>query len=64
MAQIQGKSHKCLISLNGTAVIERVIQAVVDTPLVTRIFISIDDPAVLRPAVLRDVALGGRAESG
>jgi len=48
VAQIQNKSHKCLISLNGTAMIERVIQAVVDTKAVTRIFISIEDPEVLR----------------
>lgn len=48
VAQIQGKSHKCLISLNGTAMVQRVIQAVVDTPQVGRIFVSIDDAAVLR----------------
>lgn len=48
VAQIQNKSHKCLISLNGTAMIERVIQAVVDTKAVTRVFISIEDPEVLR----------------
>lgn len=48
VAQIQNKSHKCLISLNGTAMIERVLQAVVDAPAITRIFISIEDPDVLR----------------
>lgn len=48
VAQIQNKSHKCLVSLNGTAMIERVIQTVVDTKAVTRIFISVEDPAVLR----------------
>jgi GTP:adenosylcobinamide-phosphate guanylyltransferase len=48
VAQIQGKSHKCLVRLNGTAMIERVIQAVVDTPEISRVFISIEDPDVLR----------------
>ena len=47
-AQIQHKSHKCLVTLNGTAMIERVIQAVVDTESVTRIYVSIEDPQVLR----------------
>jgi len=48
VAKIQGKSHKCLVKLNGTAMIERVLQTVVDTPEVTRIFISVEDAAVLR----------------
>ncbi len=48
VAQLQDKSHKCLIKLNGTAMIERVIQTVVDTPEISRIFISIEDPDVLR----------------
>lgn len=48
VAQIQGKSHKCLITLNGTAMIERVLQTVVDTPEISRIFISIEDANVLR----------------
>ena len=48
VAQIQGKSHKCLVKLNGTAMIERVLQTVIDTPEITRVFISVEDPAVLR----------------
>jgi len=48
VAQLQGKSHKCLVKLNGTAMIERVVQTVVDTPEISRIFISIEDPDVLR----------------
>lgn len=48
VAQIQNKSHKYLVSLNGTAMIERVLQAVVNTGPVKRVFISIEDPAVLR----------------
>ena len=48
VAQIQNKSHKCLVDLNGTAMIERVIRAVVDTELIKRIFISIEDPEILR----------------
>lgn len=48
VAQIQNKSHKCLVSLNGTAMIERVIQTVVDTKAVSRIFVSVEDPAILR----------------
>ena len=48
VAQIQGKSHKCLVSLNGTPMIERVLQTVVDTPAVTRIFVSVENATVLR----------------
>ena len=48
VAQIQGKSHKCLVKLNGTAMIERVLQTVIDTPEITRVFVSVEDPAVLR----------------
>ena len=48
VAQIQHKSHKCLVALNGTAMIQRVIQAVIDTEPVTRIYVSIEDPQVLR----------------
>ena len=47
VAQIQSKSHKCLVSLNGSAMIQRVIQAILDTPQVKRIFVSIDDPSAL-----------------
>lgn len=48
VAQLQNKSHKCLVSLNGTVMIERVLQAVVDTPQVKRIYVSIEDPTALR----------------
>ena len=48
VAKLNNKSHKCLVSLNGKAMIERVIQAVVDSGPVKRIFVSIEDPAVLR----------------
>ena len=48
VAQIQNKSHKCLVRLNGTAMIERVVQAVLDTPAIKRIYVSIEDPSVLK----------------
>ena len=48
VAQIQHKSHKCLVTLNGTAMIQRVIQTVIDTEPVTRIYVSIENPQVLR----------------
>ncbi len=48
VARLDNKSHKCLVSLNGTAMIERVIQAVVDASSIRRIFVSVEDPAVLR----------------
>ena len=48
MAQIQNKSHKCLISLNGMAMIERVIRAVANTEPIKRIYVSIEDPQILR----------------
>lgn len=50
VAQIQSKSHKCLVNLNGTAMIERVLQVLVDTPEITRIFVSVEDADVLREA--------------
>lgn len=48
VAQLQGKSHKCLVKLNGTAMIERVLQTVIDTPEIGRVFVSVEDPAILR----------------
>ena len=48
VAQVQNKSHKCLVNLNGTAMIERVIRAVVDTEPIKRIYVSIEDSRILR----------------
>jgi len=47
VARIQGLSHKCLVTLNGTPMIERVIRAHLDAPEIGRVFVSIEDPAIL-----------------
>lgn len=48
VAQVQGLSHKCLVRLNGVAMIERVISALRATPQIGRIFVSIESPDILR----------------
>ncbi|MBL8644668.1 MAG: nucleotidyltransferase family protein [Rhodospirillaceae bacterium] len=53
VAQIQGLSHKCLVTLNGTPMVQRVIDCLRGAKHISRIFVSIEDPAILRtiPAV-------------
>jgi GTP:adenosylcobinamide-phosphate guanylyltransferase len=48
VAQIQNKSHKCLVTLNGVAMIERVISSVINTKNISKVYVSIDNPEVLR----------------
>lgn len=48
VARIQNLSHKCLVKLNGTVMVERVIDALRKTPEVGRIFVSIESPEILR----------------
>lgn len=48
VAQIQNLSHKCLIRLNGVPMIERVIGGLRGAKHIGRIFVSIEDPAILR----------------
>lgn len=48
VARIQNLSHKCLVKLNGTVMVERVIATLRQTPDVGRIFVSIESPDILR----------------
>lgn len=53
VAQIQGLSHKCLVKLNGVPMVQRVIDGLRGAKHIARIYVSIEDPAILRtiPAV-------------
>ena len=48
VARLQNKSHKCLVSIDGIAMIERVIQTLLDSKCFERILISIEDEQVLQ----------------
>jgi GTP:adenosylcobinamide-phosphate guanylyltransferase len=48
VAKLQGKSHKCLVELDGQVMLERVIEALVDSGCFTTIHVSIDSEDVLR----------------
>jgi len=47
VAKIQNKSHKCLVTIDGIAMIERVVQTLIDSECFARILISIEDEQVL-----------------
>jgi GTP:adenosylcobinamide-phosphate guanylyltransferase len=48
VAQIQNLSHKCLVKLNGVPMVERVINALRGGKQIERIFVSIENPDILR----------------
>jgi len=48
VAQIQGLSHKCLVKLNGVPMVQRVIAGLKGAAHIERIYVSIEDPAILR----------------
>ena len=48
VARLQNKSHKCLVEIDGIAMIERVIQTLIDSACFGRILISIEDEKVLQ----------------
>ncbi len=47
VAKLQDKSHKCLVNIDGIAMIERVVQTLLDSECFERILISIEDEHVL-----------------
>ena len=47
VAKIQNKTHKCLVTIDGIAMIERVVQALIDSECFSRILISIENEQVL-----------------
>lgn len=55
VARIQNKSHKCLVAIDGIAMIERVVQTLIDSECFARILISIESEQVLEelPAAKR-----------
>jgi GTP:adenosylcobinamide-phosphate guanylyltransferase len=48
VAKVQNLSHKCLVTLNGIAMVERVIATLRATPEIDRVFVSIESPDILR----------------
>ncbi len=47
VAKLQGKAHKCLVELDGQVMLERVLEALVDSDCFDRIHVSLDSPDVL-----------------
>lgn len=48
VAAIGGKSHKCLVEVAGQTMIERVVQALLDSGACERVLVSIESEAILR----------------
>lgn len=48
VAKLQDKSHKCLVEVDGVAMIERVVQALLDSRRFSRILISIENEQILQ----------------
>lgn len=55
VARLQNKTHKCLVSIDGISMIERVVQTLLDSKCFGCILISIEDERVLQ-----DLTLAGR----
>lgn len=47
VAKLQGKAHKCLVELDGQVMLERVLEALVDSGCFDAIHVSLDSPDVL-----------------
>lgn len=47
VAKLQNMTHKCLVVLDGTVMLERVIQALLDSQCFTRILVSIENEMVI-----------------
>lgn len=48
VAQLQGLSHKCLVKIDGQVMLERVLEALVDSHCFTKIHVSVDREDILR----------------
>ena len=48
VAQLQNKSHKCLVEIAGQVMLERVVQVLLDSGCFSRIAVSIEDENVIR----------------
>jgi len=60
VAKLQGKAHKCLVELDGQVMLERVLEALIDSDCFDRIHVSLDTPDVL----VATPAMRGWAEAG
>lgn len=57
-------SHKCMLTINGQIMLERVIEALLDSALCRHVYVSIDDSSVLREgARLREWMEAGRVST-
>lgn len=50
VAKLQDKSHKCLVEVDGTVMVERVINAIKASKHIDRIFVSIESEDILKQA--------------
>lgn len=48
VARLQGKSHKCLVEIDGQVMLERVLEALVESRCFTAIHVSVDNVEVLQ----------------
>lgn len=48
VAKLQGKSHKCLVELDGQVMLERVLETLIDSGCFGKIHVSVDDESILR----------------
>lgn len=48
VAQLQDKSHKCLVEIAGQVMLERIVQTLLDSGCFNRVAISIEEEAVVR----------------
>lgn len=63
VAQLQNKSHKCLVEVDGTVMLERVVNALSASQYTDRIFVAIENEDILRQAPkLNDMLNAGQLE--
>ena len=48
VARLQGKSHKCLVEIDGQVMLERVIEALVESGCFRQIHVSVDSEEILQ----------------
>ncbi|MEN3973479.1 nucleotidyltransferase family protein [Emcibacter sp. SYSU 3D8] len=48
VALLQNKSHKCLVEIDGQVMLERVIEALIDSGCFNRIYVSVENEDILR----------------
>lgn len=60
VARLQGKSHKCLVEIDGQVMLERVLEALIDSGCFRQIHVSLDSAEILQatPAMREWVASG------